>query len=215
MMARSLCGSLRAGLPQGKQIEVLATRRMKLWANGLDPDFPHSERVASWLFNSTTAFSPGMAAFRRLRRCPLSLLAAALLHDVGKSEGQKGHHKTSFDLIRAHGNPLAGSPRTCSAPPWLPAFTADLAHSKAQTVARFFPDEQKQPSNSLRSFAWPMPWMPPRRHIRRIHIENVQIKGKQNEALEIAAEGIRPWDHLLKPSRRAPFAGDRASTARW
>src|SRR5580693_2211055 len=28
----------RAGLPQGRQIEVLATRRMKLWANGLDPD---------------------------------------------------------------------------------------------------------------------------------------------------------------------------------
>jgi len=29
-------------------------------------------------------------------------------------------------------------------------------------------------------------------HIRRIHIENVQIKGKQNEALEIAAEGYSP-----------------------
>src|ERR1700728_2879389 len=29
----------RAALPQGKQIQALATRRMKLWANGLDPDF--------------------------------------------------------------------------------------------------------------------------------------------------------------------------------
>src|SRR6267154_2811700 len=37
----------RAALPQGKQIQELATRRMKLWANNLDPDFPHSERVAS------------------------------------------------------------------------------------------------------------------------------------------------------------------------
>jgi exopolyphosphatase/pppGpp-phosphohydrolase len=35
-----------------------------------------------------------------------SLLAAALLHDVGKSKGAKGHHKVSFDLIRQHGNPL-------------------------------------------------------------------------------------------------------------
>ncbi|MGA9307433.1 MAG: CHAD domain-containing protein, partial [Candidatus Sulfotelmatobacter sp.] len=37
----------RAALPQGKQIQALATRRMKLWAHGLDPDFAHSERVAS------------------------------------------------------------------------------------------------------------------------------------------------------------------------
>src|SRR6202167_2746611 len=36
----------RAGLPQGKQIQVLAIRRMKVWANGLDPDCAHSERVA-------------------------------------------------------------------------------------------------------------------------------------------------------------------------
>jgi hypothetical protein len=37
----------RAALPQGKQIHTLATRRMKLWANSLDPDFSHSEYVAS------------------------------------------------------------------------------------------------------------------------------------------------------------------------
>ena len=36
----------RAGLPQGKQIQQIATRRLKLWAKALDPDFAHSERVA-------------------------------------------------------------------------------------------------------------------------------------------------------------------------
>ena len=97
----------RAALPQGKQIQALATRRMKLWANGLDPDFPHSERVASLalqLYDGLLAAGWQPAVDGVSARS--SLLAAALLHDVGKSEGEKGHHKTSFDLIRAHGNPL-------------------------------------------------------------------------------------------------------------
>src|SRR5579864_1640332 len=36
----------RVGLPKDKQMRDLATRRMKLWAKVLDPDFAHSERVA-------------------------------------------------------------------------------------------------------------------------------------------------------------------------
>ena len=42
----SLWNLWRAGLPQGKQIQKIATLRMKLWAKALDPDFAHSERVA-------------------------------------------------------------------------------------------------------------------------------------------------------------------------
>ncbi|HKU28585.1 MAG TPA: CHAD domain-containing protein, partial [Candidatus Sulfotelmatobacter sp.] len=38
----SLWNVWRAGLPQGKQIQEIATRRMKLWAKALDPDFAHS-----------------------------------------------------------------------------------------------------------------------------------------------------------------------------
>src|SRR5579872_4977573 len=42
----SLWQAWRSGLPAGKQIQEIATRRMKLWAKALDPDFAHSERVA-------------------------------------------------------------------------------------------------------------------------------------------------------------------------
>src|SRR5208283_1374069 len=113
----------RASLPQGKQIQALATRRMKLWAAGLDPDFFHSERVASLalqLYDGLLAIGwlptiDGVAARS-------SLMAAALLHDVGKSEGQKGHHKASSHLIQTHGNPLG----------WK---ASDLR--RAATVARF------------------------------------------------------------------------------
>src|SRR5579863_1601041 len=113
----------RAALPQGRQIQALATRRMKLWANGLDPDFPHSERVAGLALQLYDGLlSSGWQPSVEGVSARSSLLAAALLHDVGKSKGQKGHHKTSFDLIRAHGKPLG----------WKPA---DL--QRAAIVARF------------------------------------------------------------------------------
>ena len=102
----------RAGLPQGKQIQALATRRMKLWASALDPDFAHSERVAKlsvelydglmrsgFLASGSSDLSNGNGARS-------SLQIAALLHDVGKSKGNKGHHKASFDLIKSHETPL-------------------------------------------------------------------------------------------------------------
>src|SRR5207302_909939 len=44
--ADSLWPVWRARLPQGKQIQEIATSRLKLWAKALDPDFAHSERVA-------------------------------------------------------------------------------------------------------------------------------------------------------------------------
>jgi CHAD domain-containing protein len=103
----SLWNIWRALLPQGKQIQILAMRRMKLWASGLDPDFPHSERVASFalqLYDGLLASSWRPAVDAASARA--SLLAAALLHDVGKSKGEKSHHKSSLELIRGHPVPL-------------------------------------------------------------------------------------------------------------
>ena len=108
----SLWNVWRAGLPQGKQIQDLATRRMKTWAQVLDPDFAHSERVARLALE----LYDGLVA-ARLVSIPVtvngagndlraSLYAAALLHDVGKAKGNKGHHKASQELIQKHGTPL-------------------------------------------------------------------------------------------------------------
>jgi len=103
----------RAGLPQGKQIGEIATRRMKLWAKVLDPDFAHSERVARLclqLYDGLTAAgffaNPGRENANPDGNPRASLLAAALLHDVGKVKGNKGHHKESLELIQKHGTPL-------------------------------------------------------------------------------------------------------------
>jgi hypothetical protein len=102
----------RDGLPQGTQIHELATLRMKLWARALDPDFRHSERVARLsleLYDGLLAAGLlGISPSRNGKGASLrsSLYAAALLHDIGKSEGQKGHHKQSQELIQKHGTPL-------------------------------------------------------------------------------------------------------------
>jgi exopolyphosphatase/guanosine-5'-triphosphate,3'-diphosphate pyrophosphatase len=185
----------RAALPQGKQVQALATRRMKLWANGLDPDFPHSERVAGLslqLYDSllATGWRPSVDA----ASARSSLLAAALLHDVGKSKGEKGHHKTSFDMIRAHGNPLGWNPAELQRAAIVARFhRGALPTRKHQALRDLLPDEQKATiqltailrlANALDAAH--------DGHIRRIQFENVQIRTKGNEAVIIAAEGYSP-----------------------
>jgi len=116
----SLWNVWRSGLPQGKQIQDAATRRMKLWAKVLDPDFAHSEHVArlslqlydgliktGLLRPASHAANNGASADARD-----SLYLAALLHDVGRSKGNNGHHKESHTLIQKHGTPLGWKPET-------------------------------------------------------------------------------------------------------
>jgi CHAD domain-containing protein len=186
----------RAALPQGKQIEVLATRRMKLWANHLDPDFAHSERVAGLalqLYDGLLAsgWQPSVdAVFARS-----SLLAAALLHDVGKSKGEKGHHKTSFDMIRAHGNPLGWKPADLQRAAIVARFHRGSLPTRKHTALRdLLPNEQKATiqlaavlrlANALDTVH--------DGHIRRIQIESNHLRAKGNEALIIAAEGYSPF----------------------
>ncbi|MGA8269955.1 MAG: CHAD domain-containing protein [Candidatus Sulfotelmatobacter sp.] len=185
----------RALLPQGKQIEALATRRMKLWANGLDPDFPHSERVASLtlqLYDGLLAWGWQPSVDAASARS--SLLAAALLHDVGKSKGEKGHHKSSFDLIRAHGNPLGWKPADLQRASIVARFhSGALPTRKHKTLRDLLPDEQKaaiQLAAVLR-LANALDAAHDGR-IRRIKIENVRPRTKENGALIIAAEGYSP-----------------------
>jgi CHAD domain-containing protein len=191
----SLWHTWRAALPQGKQIQVLATRRMKLWANGLDPDFPHSERVASLalqLYDGLLAWGWQPSVDAASARS--SLLAAALLHDVGKSEGQKGHHKATFDLIRAHGNPLGWKPVDLRRAAIVARFhRGALPTRKHKTLRDLLPDEQKAAiqlaavlrlANALDAAHDGL--------IRLIQIENDPITTKSTEALVIAAEGYSP-----------------------
>ncbi len=185
----------RVVLPQGKQIQALATRRLKLWANGLDPDFVHSERVAGLALQFydgllSSGWQPSLDGVSARS----SLLAAALLHDVGKSKGQKGHHKTSFDLIKGHGNPLGWKPADLQRAAIVARFHRGALPTRTHKVLRdLLPDEQKgtiqlaailRLANALD--------VAHDGHIRRVQIQSNGLKMGKNEALVIAAEGYSP-----------------------
>ena len=225
----------RSALPQGKQIQELATRRMKLWAKNLDSDFLHSERVAGLslqLYDGLLgiAWEPAIDAVS----ARWSLLAASLLHDVGKFKGEKNHHKKSLKLIHAHGNPLGWKPADFSRAAIVARFHRGALPSRRHKLLRdLLPDEQKATmqlaailrlANALDAGH--------DGHIRRVRIENVQINaGKdhqkrtggflrklpvpdRNQPLIIVAEGYTPLGpaarsiaaerHLLETLLRRP-----------
>jgi len=210
----SLWSTWRAGLPQGKQIQEIATRRMKFWAKSLDPDFTHSERVAKLalqLYNGLLA--RGLFGMNRIspvnNGTPLEgreiLNVAALLHDVGKSKGNKGHHKESFELIKKHDVPLGWKPETVARAALVARFHCGALPSRSHTALRdLLPEEQKlvirlsavlRLANALDSSH--------DGHVQRLRIENAAADQKRrsngfvrkpsalgrNEALAIAAEG--------------------------
>jgi CHAD domain-containing protein/HD superfamily phosphodiesterase len=139
----------RAGLPQGKQIQEIATQRMKLWAKVLDPDFAHSERVARLALelydglNSVGLLGSinGAGANADPRG---TLLMAALLHDVGKSKGNKGHHKASLELIKAHGTPLGWKTEDMQRAAIVARFHCGALPTRShKTLRDLLPNEQK------------------------------------------------------------------------
>jgi len=206
----SLWNVWRAGLPQGKQIHGIATQRMKLWAKALDPDFAHSERVARLaveLYDGLLA--TGLIDSSNGFDARSSLQVAAMLHDVGKSQGNKGHHKTSFELIRSHGNPLGWNPEYLRRAAVIARFHAGALPTRSHKALRdLLPDEQKltiqlaailRLANALDTAH--------DGHIRRVQIENVNAKCKDskrrtngflrkpaklgaNEAVVVAAAGF-------------------------
>ena len=241
----SLWSVWRAGLPQGKQIQQIAGQRMKLWAKALDPDFPHSERVArlalelydglnaSGLLNTSSSAQNGAADDARA-----SLYVAALLHDVGKAHGNKGHHKASLELIKAHGTPLGWKPETMARAAIVARFHAGALPSRSHKALRdLLPEEQRitiqlaavlRLANALDSAH--------DGHIRRVKIENAIAPKRRtngflrkppalgkNEALIIAAEGYAPGSptaqviaaerYLLETVLRRPVAVKAAKSA--
>jgi CHAD domain-containing protein len=103
----SLWRQWRAQLPQGKQVEVGAMRRMRLWASRLDPDFKHSDHVAKL----SLQLYDGLMRNGRFHPLPPAeeraiLHIAAWVHDVGRSRGERHSRKATVKLIRELVPPL-------------------------------------------------------------------------------------------------------------
>ena len=212
---RILCGTCGApGCPKASRFRQIATRRMKLWAKALDPDFAHSERVARLALELYDGLSAagllesvnGGGVMARSRS--LAVYIAALLHDVGKAKGNKGHHKESLELIQSHGTPLGWNPETMARAAIVARFHCGALPTRSHKALRdLLPDEQKitiQLAAILRlANAFDAAHDG---HIRRLQIENAAAipdrkrrtngflrkpaKLAPNEALIIGAEGF-------------------------
>jgi HD superfamily phosphodiesterase len=146
----------RARLPQGKQIQEIATSRLKLWAKALDPDFAHSERVArlalelydglasAGLLTSLNGAGGADTKADAKSDARERLRLAALLHDVGKSKGRKGHHKVSLELIKGHGTPLGWKTEDMRQAAVVARFHCGALPTRShKTLRDLFPGEQK------------------------------------------------------------------------
>ena len=248
----SLWNVWRAGLPHGKEIRQIASRRMTLWAKALDPDFAHSQRVARLalqLYDGLIA-----AGLMRTIGTPnsvngnatdlrTSLNAAALLHDVGKVKGNKGHHKESLELIKKHGTPLGWNEEDLRRAALVARFHEGALPSRRHKLLRdILPDEQRNVirlsailrlANALDSAH--------DGHVRHLKIENAAAQPPRskhrangflrkapalakNEAVVIAAEGyasgtstaqaVATERHLLETVLRRPVIVKTASATR-
>jgi hypothetical protein len=167
-----------------------------------------------------------------------SLNVAALLHDVGKAKGNKGHHKESLELIKGHGTPLGWKAETMTRAAIVARFHAGALPSRShKTLRDLLPEEQKvtiQLAAILRlANAFDATHDG---HIRRVKIENPE-KGKRrtngflrkptklgpNEAVIIEAEGFAAGSataravaaerYLLETVLRRPVVVRTMSTA--
>jgi CHAD domain-containing protein len=97
----------REGLPSAEQCRPLGLERLRTWAEFLDPKIAHAKhvaRVALQLYDGLPVNGilrgPKREAYRWI------LHAAALMHEVGRSRANAGHHKVSARLVRKLELPL-------------------------------------------------------------------------------------------------------------
>ena len=97
----------RSALPRGREARNAAFRKLQVWASYLDPDTAHSRRVARWALQLHDGLSQAGLLGRDQMRSREYLQAAATVHEVGRSAGRKGHHKSTQKLVREVDRPFS------------------------------------------------------------------------------------------------------------
>jgi len=96
----------RAGLPRGAEARGAAFQKLRFWASYLDPDVGHSRlvaRLALQLYDGLAQI--GLAGDGQPRSRQL-LQAAAVVHEVGRSDRKKHHHKTTQQMVEKLDRPF-------------------------------------------------------------------------------------------------------------
>ena len=199
----SLWNVWRAGLPQGKRIQQIATQRIKLWAKALDPDFAHSERIA----HLALELYDGLQATRLLGRNISgasanafnaderpTLYISALLHDVGKSRGNKGHHKESQAMIQSHPPPLGWNTSTMDRAAVIARFHAGTLPTRGHKLLRDLSPNDRETILRLSAILRLANAFDAEHdgRIRRVKVEDPFAQGPASSATNTARNGLRP-----------------------
>jgi CHAD domain-containing protein len=241
---QSLWRVWRTELPSGPQLRAAAMSRLRTWAGYLDPDFPHSLRVAQlalFLYdglksaglltaglvrhnhNGLNHPKPNQSALNQSTSSQSApsqerewrdiLQAAALLHDVGKSEGADNHQKNSYRMIRGLARPLGWTARELELIAVVARYhRGALPHPRAKTMqALELPDRTiaTELAGVLRlANALDVPHGFGAAEAPRLEVSlqdrSVVVRSLKYSSLERSAEGIAAARHLLETVMRRP-----------
>ena len=201
----------RAQLPVGKQIESAALSRLKLWASFFDPDFKHSihvARLALRLYDRLPVKPSSAGSEPRDQRAILQV--AALLHEVGRSKKEQGHHRATYKLIERLTPPLGWSKQQMQWVGIVARYHRGALPKVGQKTLIGLAQGQRQ---SVQKLAGILRLAKAFDAGRNGQIQRLEVQEK-NGFLEIAAQGYSPHDssaegiaaarHLLETVYRKP-----------
>jgi CHAD domain-containing protein/HD superfamily phosphodiesterase len=184
----------RSGLPNRQEIESAALLRLKLWASLLDPDFKHSKHVSRLAVQLHDGLAPNGKTSESSAQDRAVLQAAALLHDVGRSKDEKGHHKTSSRMIRRLAPPLGWREQDLHMAAIVARYHRGVLPRAEQKALRGLSPSQRQDISRLGGILRLANAFDTSRdgHIRRLEVES------RNGFLTIAAQGYSPRDRTAE-----------------
>lgn len=127
---KSLFKKWREGLPSGERLEEAALENLFCWASFRDPDIQHSKHVTGlalriWQGLGAAGIQPVSSgpleasyyfakaneggSDSEARRAQRVLVAAGMLHEVGRTKKDAGHHKRAFRMIKKLDPPMTWS----------------------------------------------------------------------------------------------------------
>jgi CHAD domain-containing protein/HD superfamily phosphodiesterase len=185
----------RDGLPRGKDVEAIGLRRLKAWASLLDPDFRHSTHVTKLALQLYDGLpEKGNSDKRQLNKQRSVLQLAALMHDIGRSEHEKGHHKDTFRLIQKLSPPLGYSSQSLRMAAVIARYHRGALPRGGQKALQGLTIPERQEATRLAGILRLANAFDAGQDGR---IQRLQVQ-KQNGALTIAAQGYSSRDRLAQ-----------------
>lgn len=139
----------RAGLPRGRQARSAAFKKLQVWASFLDPDVQHSRRVARLALQLHDGLARAGLLAQDHHRSRELLLAAATVHEVGRSAGKKHHHKVTERLVQKVERPFSWKRQELELIAFIARYHRGALPDKSQNRLRVLPPAQRRSAQLL------------------------------------------------------------------